>query len=252
MNRTRSWVAGAVAAAALTTACGGGDPSPPAADDAPTTASATPATQPAPESAPTRRVEHERRCAELQDPQPLSVLANDKTSCGFAANVAHAALGDVQTAKGPFEVLAYSPALDRKIAMTCTVIKHGISCTGGDHAAVRLVESDTDSAPAAAADEAGPGPNEAAPDAPSQTAGSKALRRYLRRVGNAMDAPWAGSIDEDETVLTVRAGAAAAITVNGTPTEADVRQVCAVAMGFRDDMAFATVSDQDGTVDADC
>jgi hypothetical protein len=67
-----------------------------------------------------------------------------------------------------------------------------------------------------------------------------------------MDAPWAGSIDEDETVLTVRAGAAAAITVNGTPTEADVRQVCAVAMGFRDDMAFATVSDQDGTVDADC
>jgi hypothetical protein len=172
-------------------------------------------------------------------------MANRNTSCEFAVNVAKAALGDVQAAAGSFEVWAYSPALDREIAMTCEVVDGDIGCTGGRDAAVRLVESDD-------TDDAGPGPNEAAPDAPSQTPASKALRRHLRRAGAAAGAAWAGSIDEDETVLNERAGAAAAITVNGTPTQAELAEVCDAAMEFRDDMAFATVSNQDGSVSADC
>lgn len=101
------------------------------------------------------------------------------------------------------------------------------------------------------AEDGGPGPNQATSDAPSQTEGSKALRAYLRSEGKAKGASWADDIDEDETTL-AQEGRAASITVNGRPTETELRDACETAKAYETSPAFVTVSNWDGAVNADC
>jgi hypothetical protein len=79
--------------------------------------------------------------------------------------------------------------------MTCTADDDGIVCRGGQGATVQLITAKNDTSNDEA--EGGPGPNDATPDAPSQTPGSKGLRAYVRNVGADQRASWAKSIAEE-------------------------------------------------------
>lgn len=88
--------------------------------------------------------------------------------------------------------------------------------------------------------------------APARPTGdSKDLRAFLRRRGRRDGAPWAGSIDRGGTVLR-RGGEEAVVTVDGTPAETDLEEVCAAAKDYRTGPAIVTVSNRDRTLATEC